>query len=39
MSAVTIPTPHGSMPAYLAEPSDGPAPGVVIIHDALGDDE
>lgn len=36
MAAVTIPTPHGSMPAYFAEPSATPAPGVVVIHDALG---
>jgi len=36
MPDVSIPTPHGDMPAYLAEPAGGSGPGVVVIHDALG---
>jgi carboxymethylenebutenolidase len=36
MPDVTITTPHGTMPAYLAQPEATPAPGVVVLHDALG---
>lgn len=37
MPHLEYPAPHGSVPAYLAVP-DGPtpAPGVVVLHDALG---
>jgi carboxymethylenebutenolidase len=37
MSDVTIVTAHGDMPGYFKQPAgDGPWPGVVVIHDALG---
>jgi carboxymethylenebutenolidase len=37
MTDVTVPGPHRPIPAWLAKPEgEGPWPGVVVIHDALG---
>ncbi|HEY1955945.1 MAG TPA: dienelactone hydrolase family protein [Polyangiaceae bacterium] len=37
MSDISIKTPHGEMPAYVATPEGaGPWPGVVVLHDVIG---
>ncbi len=37
MTELTVVAPTATVPAYLARPSgDGPWPGVVVVHDALG---
>ena len=37
MPDITYPTPAGVLPGYLAAPQgQGPSPGVVVVHDALG---
>ena len=37
MTSSTVPTERGELPIYVASPAgEGPWPGVVVVHDALG---